>query len=363
MKGRSHTAPAAGFEGNLRPPSEALADLETELSRVHAPVLAALRPGLTAETMRRVTRPLPFPPGDALVALYAWHDGSGGDGPAEELFPGGRFPSLERAVEAYFLEVKLANEVAQATGLDPATSYAQDWFPVFVTGGGDRFVVTQGGRGAVLLLDRVDSSGNVEEAESLAALLEQLVERFQAGAYAPGPGGGLVVDDAVLARLRRTHRGAVPNHVALLNQLQGRIPDAQNRAFQEIERMRDPELVEPLIGLLSSSDRVLRRRVALLLGAIGDPRAIPHLIRALAAWEGEDHASAWGGLQAIGHEGVIGHLEAALRDGPAEIRAAAVRALATTLDARAVPALQAAAKDRDLQVRAAAEGALRKLGL
>jgi len=342
--------------------SKALAALEAELRRVNAPVLAALRPGLGADSIRRLTQELPFRLPGEVAALYEWHDGSSGDGPAEELFPSGRFPSLQRAVEAYFFEVRLAREVTSGTGLDPDSSYAADWFPIFVTAGGDRYVATQAGSGPVRLLDRVDWSSQVEEAASFANFLEQLVERYQKGAYVAGPVRTVVVNESVLAQLRRGQRGDQAGPEALLAQLQGDDPDLQNHAVQEITRLRYPELVSPLIGLLTSPDSILRRRAALLLGAIGDRRAIPHLVRALAEWKGDDLASAWGGLQPIGGEGAIGHLEAVLRDGDSELRVLAAQALGNTEDATAVPALQAARHDADARVQAAADAALRRLG-
>jgi HEAT repeats len=329
--------------------STGLALLETELRRVQAPVIRALRPGLTAKAFRELTSSLPFTPSESIAAVYAWHDGSGGDGPAEELFPGGRFAPLTRAVESYHLEASLADW------------YESDWFPVFYDEGGAAEVVTRGGEGAVLSLDRTDPNGAVQEAASLGELFVQLVSRYRAGAYVSA-GNAIVEERGVLARLNRTVQGRRPDVERLLADLQGSEQEGRVGATQEIDRNKYPEMVEPLIGLLHSPDSPVRQKGALLLGAIGDRRAIPHLIRALAEWEGVDLTSAWAGLDMIGPEGAIGHLEAALRDDGPELRALAARGLGISQDATAVPALQAATNDRDPAVREAAEGALRRLG-
>jgi HEAT repeats len=334
-----------------------LGRLEIELRRVGAPISASLRPGLTPAAIQHLTRDLPFRLGDSLAALYGWHDGSEGNGPGEELFPGARFPNLERSVEAYFFEMRLAKEVASEYGFAPL--FADDWFPVFVTVGGDWYVATRAGNGPVIELNRVEPERNQEEAGSLPALYQQLVERYRVGAYSRGSERHLTVNEGLLARLNRAARRKGPDVDHLIAELQD--PSSMYRATQEIVRFKFPEMVEPLIGLLSNTDSAVRREAALLLGAIADVRAIPHLVRALGEWEGKDLSSAWGGLQTIGPQGVIGHLEAALRDGDPQLRMLAARALGKSQDATAVPALHAATHDPEPRVREAAQGALRRL--
>jgi HEAT repeat protein len=167
------------------------------------------------------------------------------------------------------------------------------------------------------------------------------------------------VNEGVLARLNRAARRKGPDVGHLIAEL--RDPKTMYRATQEIVRYKFPEMVEPLILLLSETDSAVRREAALLLGAIADERAIPHLVRALGEWEGKDLASAWGCLQTIGPQGAIGHLEAALRDGDPPLRVLAARALGKSEDATAIPALHAATHDPEPRVREAAESALRRL--
>lgn len=75
------------------------------------------------------------------------------------------------AVEQYHLEMNLAEW------------YRSDWFPIFYDEGGTAEVVTRGGNGAVLILDRSGPDGAVEEAPSLGELFAQIVARYRAGAY------------------------------------------------------------------------------------------------------------------------------------------------------------------------------------
>jgi hypothetical protein len=345
------------LEAAQRDVAKVLSRLEIELRRVGASISASLRPGLTPAAIDELTRDLPFRLSDSLAALYRWHDGSEGNGPGEELFPGARFPHLERSVEAYFFELRLAKKLALEHEFAPL--FAEDWFPVFVTVGGDWYVATRAGNGPVIELNRVEPERNQEEAGSLPALYQQLVERYRAGAYSSGSEHQLAVNVGLLGRLNRAARRGGPDVDHLIAELQD--PKTMYHAAQEIVRFKFPELVEPLIGLLSNADSAVRREAALLLGEIADERAIPHLIRALGEWEGKDLFSAWGGLQTMSPQGVIGHLEAALRDGDTQLRVFAARALGKSEDATAIPALHAATHDSEPGVREAAQTALRRL--
>ena len=347
----------ADSQATQRDVAKVLGRLEIELRRAGAPISASLRPGLTPTALEQLTREMPFRLSDSLAALYRWHDGSEGNGPGEELFPGARFPNLERSVEAYFFEMRLAKELALEHGSAPF--FEDDWFPVFVTVGGDWYVATRAGSGPVIELDREEPERNQEEAGSLPALYQQLVERYRAGAYSRGSERHLAVNEGLLARLNRAARRKGPDVGRLMAELQD--PKTMYRANQEIVRYKFPEMVEPLIRLLSVTDSAVRREAALLLGAIADERAIPHLVRALGEWEGKDLASAWGGLQTIGPQGAIGHLEAALRDGDLQLRVLAAGALGKSEEATAIPALHAATHDPEPRVREAAEIALRRL--
>jgi hypothetical protein len=347
----------ADSEAALPDVAKILSRLEIELRRVGAPISASLRTGLTSAAVDQLTRDLPFRLSDSLAALYRWHDGSEGNGPGEELFPGACFPNLERSVDAYFFEVHLAKKLALEHGFAP--TFRDDWFPVFVTVGGDWYVATRAGNGPVIELNRVEPERNQEEAGSLPALYQQLVERYRAGAYNRGSERHLAVNEGLLARLNRAARIKGPDVGHLIAELQD--PKTMYRAAHEIVRYKFPEMVEPLIRLLSDTHSVVRGEAALLLGAIADERAIPHLVRALGEWEGKDLASAWGGLQTIGPQGAIGHLEAVLRDGDLELRVLAAQALGKSEDATAIPALHAATHDPDPRVREAAETALRRL--
>jgi HEAT repeat protein len=280
-------------------------------------------------------------PHPALLALYSWRDGAEGAGPFGELIDTARFLSLEEAISNREFDLRVAHEIEAPPEVPAAMIFDPGWFPILQDASGRVYVVEDLGRGRVLLVDQQDPGNPEELSNSLIEFLDRIARDGMN--FKPPP---LSADVAVLV---------------------GRLESDEGRerwnAVRELTRKRPPAAFEPLLAILDSPDEQARIDAALLLGALGDSRAVAPLIRCAAVWTGKDVTSALAGLAAIGDEGAFGHLEGALAKGDPEMRMDGVKALAATRDARAVPALQmAAAGDADPSVRAAATDALRQLG-
>jgi hypothetical protein len=324
-----------------RSPERALNDLEVRLHEAEAPVLKGLRPGLSVPEAMQLLSIVGAAPEPALLSLYCWRDGAEGSGPQAELLNGARFLSLREAITTWQFELRLAAENEFLPGQPASEIFDPGWFPILQDAGGLVYVVEGLGAGRVLVVDRQDS-GNPEELSS--SMVEFLDGIARDGLdFKPAP---LTADATVL-----------------VGRLESNEPRERTTAVRELTRKRPPAAFEPLVAMLNSQDSQARRNAALLLGALGDPRAVPVLIRCVAFWIDPDMTSARAGLAAIGTEGEMGHLEKALADGDSELRMDAIKGLAALRDARAVPALQAAASgDPDRLLREAASQALRALG-
>ncbi|MBW2276314.1 MAG: HEAT repeat domain-containing protein [Deltaproteobacteria bacterium] len=183
------------------------------------------------------------------------------------------------------------------------------------------------------------------------------------------------------------HPAAVARLITLLASEQDRIRKA---AFDSIERLGDAA-VEPLIAALESSEPVQRDRVIGCLATIGDPRAIPALIRVLPATTENQSAAraltrfrkaavpalldaladgsgttrvqaAWALEIMHSSDEIVAALVAALKDEWAPVRAQAASALGTQGIADAVDPLSALVDDPDIEVRMAVAGALVRIG-
>ena len=272
-----------------------------------------------------------------MIALYRWHDGAEGSGPPAELVPDGRFTSLDEALRSREFELSLAAKGASATGLPAAEFFDPAWFPILEDPSGNLYAVEQMGKGRVLFVDRTEAHGREVLATSLAAFINGIAN--------PPPA---VAPDAASA---------------LVAGLESPDPVVRLQSVRKLDRIRPAAAFEPLVAMLGSLDDEARRQAALLLGRLGDRRAVPHLIRCLAEWRGNEQVSAGAGLQAIGRKGAFGHLQYALEASDPVLRRQAAQGLVVLRDARAVPLLLAtAATDPDLAVRATAAGALRDLG-
>jgi HEAT repeat protein len=136
-------------------------------------------------------------------------------------------------------------------------------------------------------------------------------------------------------------------------------------AIEALGRIGDVRAVEPLVALLSKSDRDAGRAAAEALGKIGDRAAVPSLLLALEGNDDQMSCAAAEALGKIGDSEAVPGLIARLRWGAAA--AAAVEALGKIGDGRAVEplirALEAERGDSEhLAVRKAAAEALGRIG-
>ncbi len=83
--------------------------------------------------------------------------------------------------------------------------------------------------------------------------------------------------------------------------------------------------VEPLMGELSSKNPVARRQAALMLGRIGDARAVPALLQALLSDDADARARALEALRKLKGKGALARVVTMLRDNDGEVRAEAAR--------------------------------------
>lgn len=73
-------------------------------------------------------------------------------------------------------------------------------------------------------------------------------------------------------------------------------PELLWSAIRELTRKRPPEAFEALVAMLESDNEQARRNAALMLGEIGDQRAVPILSRCVASWNQKDATSALAAL-------------------------------------------------------------------
>jgi HEAT repeat protein len=96
-----------------------------------------------------------------------------------------------------------------------------------------------------------------------------------------------------------------------------------------------------------------QRSVLYGLGMTGDPRVLPHLLKALDDGDRRIRLAAVGALGMTGDARVVPHLAKALGDGDRRIRSAAVRGLGRLQDRRATDLLLTGARDTSRWVRVA----------
>ncbi|MEA2251180.1 MAG: hypothetical protein QOG70_1422 [Solirubrobacteraceae bacterium] len=155
-----------------------------------------------------------------------------------------------------------------------------------------------------------------------------------------------------------------PRAIPALAEAVSRDGTAVRGAVWALTQFDDERLVAPLVAALSHSDATARALAAGKLAELGDPEAVPALVRALRADDDahvrEEAARALGRL---GEAAALEPLLAALRDDPGDhVREEAATALGALGDQRADPALRGAVEDRHVMVRRAATDALSRLG-
>ncbi len=132
-----------------------------------------------------------------------------------------------------------------------------------------------------------------------------------------------------------------------------------------VERAREALLQhgpDPLIEGLKHPDPVIRGEAAGLLGVLGDRKAVPHLIAALADTNSLTRSDVAHALGKVGDPSAIPVLCNALKDPSVHVRMSAIKGL-RLLEARtACPEIIALLKDRSPDVIRSAISALGKLG-
>ncbi len=249
-----------------------LAELEARLRRYNPAALAHARGGLGATVVRKRFAAAGLVPAAVVVSLYEWRDGSDGD-----LFPGARLLSLDEAIAARELELQLARELEMPPRLPAEVIFDSGWFPIMQNPGGLLYVVEDVGRGRVLFVER-DDPGNPEDVSaSLSTFLDAIGQ--------DGPGLSPAPLSADVA--------------ALVSRLESGLPRVRWNAVRELTRKRPREAFGPLVAMLDSADENARRDSALLLGSLGDRRAVPILTRRLTSWTGKDATAAEAGLSRL----------------------------------------------------------------
>jgi HEAT repeat protein len=121
---------------------------------------------------------------------------------------------------------------------------------------------------------------------------------------------------------------------------------------------------DSLISQLASADANARLRAADRLGLMGDPRAVPPLIEALASLKDINlRAASAQALGALKDRRAVDALVAATSSTEKELRLAAINSLGSIRDHTSAEALFIAAKDSDPAVRDAAINALDAIGI
>jgi HEAT repeat protein len=146
----------------------------------------------------------------------------------------------------------------------------------------------------------------------------------------------------------------------LIGKLKDKHGDSRQSAVDELGRIKDPRVVEPLIVTLKDGDAGVRLHAADALGQIKDPRAVEPLIAALKDTDSHVRFSAAAALVKIAAPAVE-PLVAALKDPDSNVRVLAADALGEIKDLRAVEPLVAALKDSDSNVRRMAASWLGKI--
>jgi HEAT repeat protein len=118
--------------------------------------------------------------------------------------------------------------------------------------------------------------------------------------------------------------------------------------------------VEPLVRVLGDRDDSIRRRAAMILGEIRDPRAVPGLMNLLHDDYYSVRREAAAALIAIGSPAVEPVISA-LSDPDGDVRKRAADVLAEIGDTRAIAPLEGLFNDEDWYARKAAEGAVERI--
>ena len=129
--------------------------------------------------------------------------------------------------------------------------------------------------------------------------------------------------------------------------------------WSDLTRMGEAA-VGPLVQVLQDKDDSIRRRAAMVLGEVRDPRAVPALMALLHDDYYSIRREAAAALVAVGGPAVVPVISA-LGDPDGDVRKRAADVLAEIGDARAVEPLRGILNDEDWYVRRAAEDAVARI--
>lgn len=231
-----------------------------------------LRPGLQLEQVDGMLAEVPQPVPQELRILYSWHDGTDYAVGAyrAEIYRGGMFLPLAEA---------LANRSGGLSGAKEA--WDERWVPVFMD---EHFafdaVVCGLEGGAVVSFSYLDLPQFAVEYRSLGDLVRSLITRWETGVYRIDETGGVVLDPRSLAALRRQEDGDDPDVTGLVQALR---VGGEKDWLDALSRLRTrlyPSAVPSLIALLEDHAASRHWYAVELLGSIGDPSALPALVRA-----------------------------------------------------------------------------------
>ena len=148
----------------------------------------------------------------------------------------------------------------------------------------------------------------------------------------------------------------------LVKALRSRNDRARRDAARALGKMRAPQSVVHLCGVLRDASADVRSAAAVALGEIGDTSAVEDLCVLLGDSDVGVRQRTAAALEAIGDARALTPLLAACRDGAASVRRGAVYALGKIRDSGAVASLIELLSDSDPGVRTAAMEALGTIG-
>jgi cell wall assembly regulator SMI1 len=182
--------------------AEALSRLEALLARAGAAIVPVLHEGIDEPEVVRLLDGVGLPATSEVVTWFGWHDGAGERGMPStviEIVPGGEFYDLGHLCGEYVTTRSIAAEVAAMLGVpfDAEQRWATSWFPLLrLFGKGFLAVDLAGGDGSMSPVRVVWHDDDPERRArvawpSIAAFVEAVIERFEAGVYSVD-GDGIV---------------------------------------------------------------------------------------------------------------------------------------------------------------------------
>lgn len=257
---------------------EALQRLESQFPRAES-LRRSLRPGLEPAQIDRKARELPFALPEEVRTLYAWCDGA--ESSAPDFVYGYSFLPLDRAIELYRAQRRLARQVA---GGEADELWSPRWLPLFEMDGQQSMVIVGGdgaGMEAPLYELFIQDATPLERFPSIAALVDHVAACIERGGYSYD-GGRLAEDRNLVAAVRREREG--DRVAAILSRLRSHpSPEELPRLERDLDDLRDPRFVDELLRLLDPSESSFELQVAVAkaVGSLEDRRAVEPLLARL----------------------------------------------------------------------------------